>query len=41
MNVTIILEGGKENGAERSRGKGFGSASLGALVVVVAWAVLW
>ena len=41
MNITIIMEGGKENGAERSRGEGFGSASVGALVVVVAWAVLW
>jgi hypothetical protein len=40
MNVTIILEGGKENAAERSRGERF-SASLGALVLVVAWAVLW
>ena len=40
MNVTIILEGGKENSAERSRGERFGGASLGALVVVVAWGVL-
>jgi hypothetical protein len=41
MNITIILEGGKENGAERSRGDGIGGASLAALVVVLAWAVLW
>ena len=41
MNATIILEGGKENGAERAGRQSFGSASLGALVMVVAWAVLW
>ena len=41
MNLTIILEGGKENSAERSRGEWSKSRSLGALVMVVAWAVLW
>ncbi len=40
MNSTLINEGGKENGAERSRGDGFTGASLGALVVFIAWAVL-
>ncbi|KUJ23589.1 Osmotin, thaumatin-like protein [Mollisia scopiformis] len=41
MNITIINEGSK-NGGERTRGEPnrFGG-SLGALVVVVAWAVLW
>lgn len=41
MNTTIILEGGKENGAERSKGDGISSTSLAALVVVVAWVILW
>ena len=43
-NITIIEEAAaKQSGAERSKGEapGFGSRSLGALVVMVAWAVLW
>jgi hypothetical protein len=42
-NITIIEEAGKENAGERSKGEtpGFGGRSLGALVMVVAWAVLW
>lgn len=43
MNITIIEQGARKSGAERVRGEagGMGSRSLGALVVVVAWAVLW
>jgi hypothetical protein len=43
MNLTIIEEAAKKSGAERVRGEpgAMGSRSLGALVVVVAWAVLW
>ncbi|KAF4629272.1 hypothetical protein G7Y89_g8876 [Cudoniella acicularis] len=45
QNMTIILEAAKRSGGERSRGElgvgEMGSMSLGALVVVVAWAVLW
>jgi hypothetical protein len=40
MNLTIILEGGKENAASRGTGERLGGRSLGALVIVVAWAVL-
>ncbi|TVY50251.1 Pathogenesis-related protein 5 [Lachnellula cervina] len=40
-NMTIIEEGAKKSGAERVRGEpAMGRGSLGALVVVVAWAVL-
>jgi hypothetical protein len=43
MNLTIILEAGKENAAGGHVGGDprLGGGSLGALVVVVAWAVLW
>jgi len=43
MNITIIEQGAKKSGAERVRGEAgaMGSRSLGALVLVVAWAVLW
>lgn len=42
MNITIINEGAKNSG-ERTRGEPGGTfgGSLGALVVVLAWAVLW
>lgn len=40
-NLTLIAEGGKENGAEKTKGERMGGASLTALVVVVAVAVLW
>ena len=40
-NLTIIAEGGKENSGEKSTGERMGGASLTALVVVVAVAVLW
>ena len=39
-NLTIIAEGGKENDGEKSKGERIGGASLTALVVVVAVAVL-
>lgn len=44
MNLTIILEAGKENAAGGHVGGDvprLGRGSLGALVVVLAWAVLW
>lgn len=40
-NLTIIAEGGKENSGEKSNGDRMGGASLTALVIVVAVAVLW
>jgi hypothetical protein len=40
MNLTVILQAGKENAAGRA-GERLGGSSLGALVIVVAWAVLW
>ena len=40
-NLTIIAEGGKENSGEKSTGERMGGASLTALVIVVAVAVLW
>lgn len=40
-NLTIIAEGGTENSGEKSTGERMGGASLAALVVVVAVAVLW
>jgi hypothetical protein len=44
VNITIINEGGRTSEGSRVRGDvggGLGGRSLGALVVVVAWAVLW
>jgi hypothetical protein len=44
VNITIINEGGRTSEGSRARGDvggGLGGRSLGALVVVVAWAVLW
>lgn len=40
MNLTIISEGGKENTAGQGREK-LGGKSLGALVLVLVWAMLW
>jgi hypothetical protein len=42
-NLTIILEAAKKSSAERSIGEasGMGKMSMGAMVVVIAWAVLW
>lgn len=43
MNLTIIQEGGKENaaGGHTTGDPRLGTGSLGALVMVVAWAILW
>lgn len=42
-NMSLILEGAKMSGAERRLGEGvrMGKTSVFAMVVVVAWAVLW
>jgi hypothetical protein len=42
-NLTIILEAAKKSSAERSIGEAsnMGKTSMGAMVVVIAWAVLW
>jgi len=42
-NLTIINSGGSKNSGSRSNGEagGLGGASVGALVLVVAWALTW